>query len=124
MTIAVKLWAQASLADNVDAEVEYAIALYNGDGVARDEQASAAWFRKAAIKGSPIAQDRLARILSTGRGAPLNPVEATKWHIISRARGETNLELDDYVSKLDPKTRAEGEKAAKIWLDALKRPAS
>ena len=44
--------------------------------------------------------------------------------LISRAGGETDLVLDDYVSKLDPKTRAEGEKAAKIWLDALKRPGS
>jgi hypothetical protein len=32
--------------------------------------------------------------------------------------------LDDYVANLDPKSRAEGEKAAKLWLDALKRPPS
>jgi TPR repeat protein len=30
---AVRLWALAALADNVDAQVEYAIALYNGDGI-------------------------------------------------------------------------------------------
>jgi hypothetical protein len=36
-----------------------------------------------------------------------------KWHLVSRAGGETNLELDDYMNKLDPTTRAAGEKAAK-----------
>ena len=71
---------------------------------------------------APIAQDRLARILADGRGAPANPVEATKWHLISKARGETNLTLDDFVNKLDPDTRAAGEKAAQPFIDALKEP--
>jgi len=29
-----------------------------------------------------------------------------KWHLVSRAGGETNLELNDYMSKLDPATGA------------------
>ena len=124
MREAVRLWGLAALADNSDAQVEYAIALFNGDGVAKNEQAAAAWFRKAALRGSAIAQDRLARILAEGRGAPKNPVEATKWHLISKARGETDLLLDDFVNGLDPATRAAGEKAAKPWLDALKKPKS
>ncbi len=124
MTEAVRLWALASIAENTDAEVEYAIALYNGDGVAKNEHAAAALFRKAAMRGNPIGQDRLARILADGRGAPKNPVEATKWHLISRARGETDILLDEYVGKLDPDTRAAGEKLAKPWLDALKKPPS
>ena len=122
MSEAVRLWSLASVADNTDAQVEYAIALYNGDGVAKNEVAAAALFRRAALRGgSPIAQDRLARILATGRGASANPVEATKWHLISKARGETNLELDDFVNNLDADTRAAGEKAAKPWLDVIKR---
>ena len=96
------------------------IALYNGDGVAKNEEAAALLFRRAALRGSPIAQDRLARILATGRGAPANAVEATKWHLISKARGETDIELDDFVNNLNAETRAAGEKAAKPWLDAIK----
>jgi len=42
-----------------------------------------------------VAQDRLARILADGRGVPKNPVEAVKWRLISKARGETDLMLDD-----------------------------
>jgi hypothetical protein len=81
-------------------------------------------FRRAATRGSAIAQDRLAHILASGRGAPANPVEATKWHLVSKAHGETDLVLDDFVNKLDPETRAAGEKAAKSWVDALKPPRS
>ena len=58
-----------------------AIALFNGNGVAKDEQAAAALFRKAALHGSAIAQDRLARILAerprragqSGRGDQVAP---------------------------------------------------
>ena len=41
-----------------------------------------------------------------------------------KARGETDLLLDDFVNGLDADTRAAGEKAAKPWLDALKKPKS
>ena len=115
-----RLWGLAAIAENTDAEVEYAIALFNGDGVAKNEAGAAALFRKAAIKGNPVAQDRLSRILADGRGAPKNPVEATKWHLISKAGGETDLMLDDFVNSLDADTRAAGEKAAKPWVNALK----
>jgi uncharacterized protein len=124
MSEAARLWSLAAVADNTDAQVEYAIALYNGDGVAKNEEAAALLFRRAALHGSPIAQDRLARILATGRGAPANAVEAMKWHLISKARGETNIELDDFVNNLNAETRAAGEKAAKPWLDAIKHRSS
>jgi TPR repeat protein len=71
-----------------------------------------------------VAQDRLARILADGRGAPKNAVAATKWHLVSKAHGETDLMLDDFVNGLDAKTREAGEKAAKPYLDALKKPPS
>ena len=118
---AVRLWALAALADDTDAEVEYAIALYNGDGVARNEDAAAAIFFKAAKQGSPIAQDRYARILASGLGAPRDPVKAVKWHLVSRAAGETDITLDDFMASLPPATVAEGTKQAQPWLEALKQ---
>jgi hypothetical protein len=120
MSEAVKLWAAAALAGNPDAEVEYAIALYNGDGTARDEDAAAQIFFKAAKLGSPIAQDRYARILASGLGAPRDPVKAVKWHLVSRAGGETDITLDDFMAKLDPASVAEGTKQAQPWLAAIK----
>ena len=44
------------------------------------------WFRRAADLGNAIAQNRLARILATGTGAPADPVEAAKYHFLASAR--------------------------------------
>jgi uncharacterized protein len=118
---AVRLFGLASLGDQADAEVEYAIALFNSDGIDRNQQFAATFFRKAALKGNPIAQDRLAFILAHGLGVPADPVEALKWHLISKAAGETDLPLDEFASKLDANTRAAAEKAAKPWIDAIQQ---
>ena len=84
---AVRLLAMASLADNTDAQLEYAIALFNGTGVAKDERMAAVLLAKAARKGNPVARDRLANILAVGRGVQANPVLAIKWHIVAKAGG-------------------------------------
>jgi uncharacterized protein len=118
---AVRLFSLAALADQADAEVEYGIALFNGDNVDRNQQLAAAYFRKAALAGNPIAQDRLATILANGLGVKANPVEAAKWRLVSKAAGETDLALDDFVNKLDPKARSEAENAARPWVDLIKR---
>src|SRR5262249_57629301 len=88
---AARLLASASLADNTDAQVEYAIALFNGTGVAKNEHLAAILLAKAARKGNPIAQNRLANILAVGRGANPNPVQAIKWHIIAKAGGGSRI---------------------------------
>ena len=121
MQEAVKLWRQAAVAENTDAQVEYGIALFNGEGVSRDQTAAARIFRKAALRGSPIAQDRLADII-LANGLARRPIRSRRQsgHLISRANGETDLPLDDFVDKLDPENRAAGEKAAETWLDTLK----
>ena len=63
MSKAMRLMQQASVAGNLDAMVEFAIAQFNGEGINKDEPAAAQLFLKAAHLGSPIAQNRLARIL-------------------------------------------------------------
>src|SRR5262249_36756274 len=101
-----RLLAAAALAENLDAEVEYAIALFNGAGVAKDEAKAAALFRKAALRGSPIAQNRLARLLSVGRGATPNPTEAIKWHLIAKAGGDGDPYLDQFAAEQTLRRRA------------------
>ena len=75
---------------------------------------------KAARKGNPVAQNRLANILAVGRGVQANPVQAIKWHIIAKAGGVSDIPLDTFMQQQTPEIRAAGEKAAKPWLDALK----
>jgi uncharacterized protein len=119
MKEAVHLFALAALGDQTDAEVEYGIALFNGDGVAPNQELAAELFRKAATKGNPIAQDRLALILSKGVGAKADPIEAAKWHLIAKAAGDTDIDLDVFVSQLDATARATAEKRAKPWIDFI-----
>src|SRR5215831_4868777 len=120
LTEAARLLAAAALAENLDAQVEYAIALFNGTGLpARDKVKAVALLRKAALRGSPIAQNRLAWLLSVGDGTAINPTEAIKWHLIARAGGKGDPDLDQFAAKQTPQIRAAAEKAAQPWLAVL-----
>ena len=104
------------MAENVDAEVEYAIALYNGTGTPKNEAAGVALLRKAARQNSPIAQNRLARVLVTGQGAPVDKVEGLKWHIVAKTAGKGDLMLDEALAQAAPEDRTKAQDAARKWL--------
>jgi len=107
----------ASLAGNLDAMVEYAIAEFNGTGgVTKNEAGAAQLLLKAANRGNAIAQNRLARILMAGRGMPANAAEAIKWHIISKAEGASDPELDLFASQQPQNVRDTAKKEAQKWL--------
>jgi TPR repeat protein len=130
---AVRLLGAAALADNIDAEVEYAIVLFNGGleevvngkrvfaGLpsGRDKARALALLRRASLRGSPIAQNRLAWLLSVGDGAPASPTEAVKWHLIARAGGKGDPDLDQFMARQTPQVRAAAERAAEPWLLVL-----
>jgi TPR repeat protein len=137
---AARLLGLSALADNNDALLEYAIELFNGipikdkDGnlvkdkagnvvrEGRDKVKATQLLRKAALRGSPIAQNRLAWLLSVGDGTTLNPVEAIKWHLIAKAGGKGDPELDQWAAKQTPQVRTAAEKAAQPWLIVLQAP--
>ena len=114
-----RLMQQAATAGYLDAMVEFGIAQFNGSGTEKDETAAAKLLLKAARHGSPIAQDRVARILMAGRGMPADPTEAVKWHIIAKAGGAGDPELDLFAAKQTQAVRDAAEKAAKKWLSTL-----
>ena len=103
--------------------VEYAIAQFNGTDVDKNEAAAAKLFLNAARRGSAIAQDRLARILMAGRAMPADATEAVKWHIVAKAGGASDPELDAFAGKQTQQVRDAAEAAAKKWLStAAPRP--
>jgi TPR repeat protein len=63
-----------------------------------------------------VAQNRLARILATGRGMSADSVQATKWHTIAKAGGASDIFLEKFVQGLKENERAAGENAARLWL--------
>lgn len=111
--------AAASLGDHLDAHVEYAIALFNGTGIEKNEAAAIALLQRAARRGAPLAQNRLARVLAYGRGAAADPKEAIKWHLVSKAAGASDPGLDEFAAKQTEEVRAAAEKAARPWIFAF-----
>ena len=104
----------------MDAEIEYGIWLFQGRGVPVSQSAGAMYFRSAAEKGSPVAQNRLARCYMHGAGIQADPVEAAKWHLISKAGGSSDKPLEDLVAKLSKSDRAKAQQAADEWIEKFR----
>jgi len=84
-------------------QVEYAIMLFNGVGVMKDEKGAAKIFRLAAARRNPIAQNRLAHLYITGRGVPKDVVRAALWNGLAKAGGlKDDAPLDKAIGKLTP----------------------
>jgi TPR repeat protein len=107
--------AKAARLGHVTAQVEFAIMLFNGVGVPKDEAAAAVLFRRAALSGNAIAQNRYARLLSAGRGTGQDKVEAAGWHLVAKKKGLGDPMLDDMVAKLSDADRQKAEALARKW---------
>ena len=108
---------RAALAGHADAEVEYGILLFKGHGLTPDEVRGAYYFKTAAEKGNPVAQNRYARCLAHGAGVEMNVVEAVKWHLIAKEGGIEDPSLDEIAKKLSRADRQKAEQAAAAWRD-------
>ena len=97
------------------AELEYAIMLFKGRGVAKDQDRAAFYLKSAAGKGNPVAQNRLARLYAHGVALKADMMEAAKWHMLARAAGVSDFQLDFMLSKLTEAQRLAAEKAAEDW---------
>ena len=69
------------LAEKCDAKAQFGLGeLYrNGQGVPQDEQQAAAWLRKAAGHGIPLAQNNLGQLYREGKGVPQDDKQAIFW---------------------------------------------
>ncbi|MGD1038179.1 MAG: tetratricopeptide repeat protein, partial [Roseiarcus sp.] len=92
-------------------QVEYAIMLFNGVGVEKNEAAAAKIFLRAAAHNNPIAQNRLAHLYVSGRGVPRDLVEAATWNRFAKAAGIEDAELDAATANLTP---AENERVNQL----------
>ena len=94
-------------------QVEYAIMLFNGIGVVKDEAGAAKIFELAAARRNPIAQNRLAHLYVVGRGVPRDLVRAALWAGLSRAAGLKDDKLDKEIGQLSPAQVEEVNKLAR-----------
>jgi uncharacterized protein len=81
--------------------------LFNGEGVAKNEDAAAKLFARAASRGNPIAQNRLARLYVVGHGVKSDLVEAAAWNMLAKHAGRDDPWLDKATENLSSKQREE-----------------
>jgi hypothetical protein len=109
-------WLQkAAEAGMTNAELEFGIALFLGKGVKKDEKLGFQMFRRSAEKGNPVAQNRLAHAYAAGLGTEHDPVEAAKWHMLSREFGVSDFRLDQFLSGLSQDVRSKAQQSAELW---------
>jgi uncharacterized protein len=114
---AAKWTGKAAAAGLPDAQVEYAVMLFQGRGVPPDQKRGAELFRAAAERGVAVAQNRLARCYAHGAGVDMNAVEAARWHLLAKAGGVEDASLEKIVARLSKADRARAQKAAEDWRD-------
>lgn len=106
-----------------DAGVEYAIALFNGRGVEKNERKAAEIFELTARSGSVIAQNRLGRLYANGLGGLEKNIEkAALWHFAARLQGLNDPWLDKQTALLSGATRTRIENEAKRLLGLAAPP--
>ena len=72
------------------------------------------------VEVRPIAQNRIAHVFAAGRGMPADPVEAIKWHLISKEGGASDQKLDAFMRSQKPEILAAATKAAQPSIEALR----
>ncbi|MEX2648947.1 MAG: SPOR domain-containing protein, partial [Alphaproteobacteria bacterium] len=77
--IALEQWAPLAAAGDADAAFGLALIYDHGHGVARDAEAAAVWYRRAAESGHIGAAFNLGNLYRTGDGVALDPALATRW---------------------------------------------
>ena len=91
-------------------EVEYAILLFNGDGVPANEVKAAQISAAPPPRATPSPRTASPACSSTGRGVPANKIEAAAWHILAAAQGLADPWLDDALKDLTTDDRARAER--------------
>jgi uncharacterized protein len=112
---AAKWIGKAAAAGDAEAELDFGVLLFQGRGVPPDQKRGAQMFRSAAVQGLSIAQNRLAHCYQHGAGVERNLVEAATWHLIAKAGGVEDADLDALLAGLSKADRAKAQKDADAW---------
>ena len=78
---------EAAAAGDAAAELELALRLIDGRGVAKDPSAAAQWFEQAAVQDLPLAQYRLAALYEKGLGVARDSALAMSWYTKAATAG-------------------------------------
>lgn len=88
-----------------EAQLELGVWLVAGRAGRIDLTAALGWMERAALAGLPIARNRLAHMHWKGLGTAGDRVEAARWHLLARAGGLGDAELDGMLEGLSDAER-------------------
>ena len=106
---------KAADAGLTNAELEYGIALYLGKGVKKDEAAGFNMLRRAAEKGNPVAQNRLAHALRRRQRHQESTLSLPANGTCSRANRASAISASTLHAAVTAEERTAAEKAAYDW---------
>lgn len=96
----------------------YGMALYEGEGGARNRPEGLRWMRRAAERGLVNAQYNVARIHESGaEGVPVNLTEALQWYLIAARSGDG--EAQAAVERVKPQLSERMRRAAEARAEAF-----
>lgn len=107
---------KAALGGYDTAQYDMAMWLINGVAGERNFEEGFRWMRIAANRGHVAAQNKLAKLYVNAIGTRPDPIEATKWYVLSRKAGLADLELEDFFLGIDEQTQKEGVARADAFL--------
>jgi len=106
---AARLLSTAARGGNIRGEVEYAIALFNGTGIAKDETPPRAVPQSGAKGQCGRAKPPRAHSGDRPRHARRS-LRCREWHTIAKAGGTTDVWLEEYMRKIKDAERISAEK--------------
>ncbi|MGD9806524.1 MAG: SEL1-like repeat protein [Hyphomicrobiaceae bacterium] len=121
---AAKWIGKAANAGYPEAEIDYAVILTKNHELPQEQLAkmrrrAVELFLSAARKNLVVAQNRLAHCYLEGIGIPKNLLQAAKWHLIAKAGGHADADLDKAVAGLSQSDRQKATVAAAEWRDQM-----
>ena len=81
-------------AGDTKAQLRLGIAFEFGEGVAKNLDEAARWYRIAADRGDPVAQTNLAYLYENGGASLRDPAEAAKWYMRAAVSGFARAEFN------------------------------
>lgn len=104
--VAARTWLRRAAINGFSiAEIEYGIWLINGRGGQARPKEGFEFLRTAALRGNPIAVNRVAHLYKDGLGTEPNAEEAAKWAVIAKRLDNSDPALDTFFSGLSDDAR-------------------
>ena len=119
--VAYKAW--LPLADTGYAKAQASIGwmFHTGNGVKKDMQTAATWYRKAADQGHEIAQNNLGVFYEKGLAGPANTKKAAIWYQMAADQGYSFAQYNLGMLYVEGRGVAKDLEQAKYWLRIASR---